>query len=133
MAGTHEFTAAENLRFAALAARLRLAGGLLGLLAALVVALSAEAFYSLWVSGPAGARFGILGAAGLVLAMVAAVLARWIALAGRSFRAVVDTEGADVGHAMDALRALRRSLRVLEAAAVASLALTVIAVVAHLR
>jgi hypothetical protein len=65
--------------------------------------------------------------------MVLAVLARWIHRASSSFRAVVETAGADVTHAMTALRALVRSLRVLEAAALASLALTVLAVVAHLR
>ena len=130
---THEFNAAENLRFAALAHRLRLSAGLLVTLAALVVALAGEALYSLWRAGPAGARFGILAVAGLVLAMVLAVLARWIYRAARSFRAVVDTADADVTHAMTAVRALRRSLRVLEGAAVASLALTVLAVVAHLR
>jgi hypothetical protein len=129
----HEFTAAENLRFAALAHRLRLTAMLLAALAALVVALSGEALYSLWWAGPSGSRFGILGAAGLVLAMVLAVLARWIHRASASFRAVVDTSGADVTHAMTALRALVRSLRVLEAAALASLALTVIALIAHLR
>lgn len=129
----HEFTAAENLRFGALARRLRWTGALLVALAALVVALSVEAFVSLWVAGPPGARFGILGGAGLVLAMVLGVLARWIHRASSSFRAVVDTAGADVSHAMTAVRALRQSLRVLEAAAVASLALTVIAVIAHLR
>jgi hypothetical protein len=130
---SHEFSAAENLRFAALAQRLRLTTWLLLALAALVVALSAEAIHSLWWAGPAGARFGILALAGLVLAMVLSVLARWIHRAARSFRAVVDTAGADVTHAMTAVRALGRSLRVLEAAAVASLALTAVAVVAHLR
>ncbi|MDO9020392.1 MAG: hypothetical protein Q8S73_06685 [Deltaproteobacteria bacterium] len=130
---SHEFSAAENLRFAALAQRLRLTTWLLLTLAALVVALSAEAIHSLWWAGPAGARFGILALAGLVLAMVLSVLARWIHRAASSFRAVVDTAGADVTHAMTAVRALGRSLRVLEAAAVASLALTAVAVVAHLR
>jgi len=130
---SHEFSAAENLRFAALARRLRLTTWLLLALAALVAALSAEAIHSLWWAGPAGARFGILALAGLVLAMVLAVLACWIHRAARSFRAVVDTAGADVTHAMTAVRALGRSLRVLEAAAVASLALTAVAVVAHLR
>lgn len=130
---SHEFSAAENLRFAALAQRLRLTTWLLLALAALVVALSAEAIHSLWWAGPAGARFGILALAGLVLAMVLSVLARWIHRAASSFRAVVDTAGADVTHAMTAVRALGRSLRVLEAAAVASLALTAVAVVAHLR
>ena len=132
MAG-HEFSAGENLRFASLALRLRLTAALLAAAAALVVALSAEALHSLWWVGPAGSRFGILAVAGLVLAMVLAVLARWILRAAASFRAVVDTEGADVGHAMTAVGALRRALRVLEGAAVAILALTVLAGVAHLR
>ena len=130
---THEFNAAENLRFAALAHRLRLTAVLLGALAVLVVVLAGEALHSLWRAGPAGARFGILGLAGLMLAMVLGVLARWIYRASTSFRAVVDTVGADINHAMTAVRALRQSLRVLEAAAVASLALTVLAVIAHLR
>ena len=129
----HEFTPAENLRFAALAHRLKLTAWLLAALSLLVVALSAEALHSLWWAGPAGSRFGILAVAGLVLAMVLAVLARWIHRASRSFRAVVETTGADVTHAMTALRAMVRSFRVLEAAALASLALTVLAVVAHLR
>ena len=129
----HEFTASENLRFATLAHRMRITSLLLVALAALVIALSAEALHSLWWAGPPGARFGILAVAGLVLAMVLAVLARWIHRAASSFRAVVDTSGADVSHAMTALRALGRSLRVLEAAALASLALTVLASIAHLR
>jgi hypothetical protein len=130
---THEFSASENPRFSALARRLGVTAALLAALAALVVALSGEALYSLWRAGPSGSRFGILGFAGLVLAMVLAVLALWIRRAGASFRAVVDTSGADVSHAMTALRALQRSLQVLEAAALASLGLVVVALVAHLR
>lgn len=129
----HEFTPRENLAFAALARRLRLTSGALTALTLLVVALACEALFSLWRSGPAGARFAILGVAGLVLAMVLGVLARCISGAARSLREVVDTEGADVTHAMTAMRALDRALRVLEAAALAGLALTVLAVIAHLR
>ncbi len=130
---SHEFTADENRSLAALAQRLRWTSALLSLLCLLVIALSGQAFHSLWWAGRAGARFGILGVAGLTLAMVLGVLARWIHRAARSFGAVVETAGADVDHAMTAVRALRASLRVLEAAAVASLALTLLAAIAHLR
>ncbi|MBL8605354.1 MAG: hypothetical protein JNK72_25710 [Myxococcales bacterium] len=127
----YEFSAEHDALFAALGGALGRASLGLAALALLFVALSAEAWHSLWFNGPVGAFFGVLALAGVVLAMVLGHTAWSLSRARRSVLAVGQTTGHDVGHVLDAMRTLRDTLRRLEAAAVAVTALVVIAYLAH--
>lgn len=131
MATEHEFSSSDNAVFAALGRSLRRASWLLWALSALVSGLSVLAFYSLYREGPVGARFGILGMAGLVLASVCATVGRWLSGAAGHVGAVADTQGADITHVMTAMRALRRTLWLLQVAAATVLALALVAGAAH--
>ncbi|MFO0626166.1 MAG: hypothetical protein U0325_11170 [Polyangiales bacterium] len=127
----HGLSAEHGALFADLARWIARGAALLALLAALFVALSAESLHSLYVNGPRGAFFGVLGMAGLTVSALAGYTAWALRGASRSVARVADTAGRDVAHVMDAMRALRRIFWVLRAAALAVAALVVIAYVAH--
>lgn len=89
----YEFTADQNVVIGGLAGKMKLVAIFLvtiGILSAMVN----------WVQG------SII--TGLILGLVYALIGVWTFDAARSFRKIVDTQGSDISHLIDALKDMRR-------------------------
>ncbi len=73
----------------------------------------------------------MLAGAGLTVAVIAAVVARWMPRAARHCAALASTAGDDVGHALRAMREIGAVMSVLRGAVGAVAALALVALVAR--
>ncbi len=94
---TYEFTPEQNVTLARLAARMRVVGRALILVALLA---TAESLLLTWK--------GSGSAVGYEMGAVLLLIGFWSARAGREFLQVTETRGADIPHLMSALRELRK-------------------------
>ena len=129
--GSHEFSRDDGRAFAALGAAASRGGALLYALAALLVIVSFETLAAMRARGPSASILGVLAGAGLTVAVIAAVVARWMRRAARHGAGLASTAGDDVGHALRAMREIGAVMSMLRGAVVAVAALALVALVAR--
>jgi hypothetical protein len=120
--GQYEFNTAENELFAALAAKMRFVGLVLGVLGAIYLILGALLIF-MALSGqapiattqpPAGGtattgRLGVEHSIGYIIGgIIYLAMGGWTRNGAAAFRRIVDTEGSDIPHLMEAATNLRK-------------------------